>query len=53
MRSASASPRGEEIRAPVVISDAGARNTYLRLVPPDVPLPFRAEIAEAPRAVAS
>jgi phytoene dehydrogenase-like protein len=32
---------GEEIRAPVVISDAGARNTFLRLLPKDVPLRFR------------
>jgi phytoene dehydrogenase-like protein len=27
--------------APVVVSDAGAANTYLRLLPPDTPLPFR------------
>ena len=40
---------GEQVRAPVVISDAGARNTYLRLVPDDVPLPFRDELrATAP-----
>jgi phytoene dehydrogenase-like protein len=35
---------GEELRAPVVVSDAGARNTFLRLVPEDVALPFRDEL---------
>ena len=39
---------GEEILAPVVISDAGARNTYLRLLPEDVPVPFRAQLAAVP-----
>jgi all-trans-retinol 13,14-reductase len=39
---------GEEILAPVVISDAGARNTYLRLLPEEVPVPFRAELAAVP-----
>ncbi len=36
---------GEEILAPIVISDAGARNTYLRLLPEEVPVPFRAQLA--------
>jgi phytoene dehydrogenase-like protein len=39
---------GEELLAPVVISDAGARNTYLRLLPEEVPVPFRAELAAVP-----
>ena len=39
---------GEEILAPVVISDAGARNTYLRLLPEEVPVPFRAQLAAVP-----
>lgn len=39
---------GEEIRARIVISDAGARNTYLRLLPPEAPVPFRAELARIP-----
>ena len=38
---------GEEIRAPVVISDAGARSTFLRLLPPEVPIPFREAVARA------
>jgi len=32
---------GEELRAPVVVSDAGARATYLRLLPPELPIAFR------------
>ncbi len=40
---------GEELRAPVVISDAGARATFLRLVPDEVPLPFRGALRETPR----
>jgi all-trans-retinol 13,14-reductase len=43
---------GEEVRAPLVISDAGARNTYLRLVPPEAPLPFRAQLEAVPRSMA-
>jgi phytoene dehydrogenase-like protein len=43
---------GEELRAPVIISDAGARNTYLKLVPPSVPLPFRAQLEALPRSMA-
>jgi phytoene dehydrogenase-like protein len=39
---------GEEIAAPLVISDAGARNTYLRLLPPEVPVPFREELRRIP-----
>ncbi|MEQ8959968.1 MAG: NAD(P)/FAD-dependent oxidoreductase, partial [Coleofasciculus sp. C2-GNP5-27] len=31
----------ESYYAPVIISDAGAANTYLKLVPPDYPLGFR------------
>ena len=38
---------GEEIRAPVVISDAGARATFLDLLPPEVPVPFREAVARA------
>lgn len=44
---------GEEIRAPVVVSDAGARNTFLRLVPEEVPLPFRSALRAAPRGLAT
>lgn len=40
---------GEELRAPVVVSDAGARATFLRLLPDDVPLPFRDELRAIPR----
>lgn len=40
---------GEELRAPVVVSDAGARATFLRLLPGDVPLPFRDELRSVPR----
>lgn len=39
---------GEEITAPVVISDAGARNTYLRLLPAEFPLPFRERLRSMP-----
>jgi phytoene dehydrogenase-like protein len=39
---------GEEIAAPLVISDAGARNTYLRLLAPEVPVPFREELRRIP-----
>jgi len=34
----------EEYRAPVIISDAGAAATYLRLVPQSQPLPFREDL---------
>ena len=30
-----------EYRADVIVSDAGAKNTYLRMLPRDVPIPFR------------
>ena len=40
---------GEELRAPVVVSDAGARATFLRLVPEDVHLPFRDALRATPR----
>jgi phytoene dehydrogenase-like protein len=39
---------GEAIRAGHVVSDAGARNTYLRLLPEDAPVPFRAALAAEP-----
>lgn len=40
---------GEEIfHAPLVISDAGAVNTYCSLLPPEVPIPFREELAAFP-----
>ena len=39
---------GEEILAPAVISDAGARNTYLRLLPEDAPVPFREALRRMP-----
>jgi phytoene dehydrogenase-like protein len=40
---------GEEVRAPIVISDAGARNTFLRLLPDEFPLKFRDQLrATAP-----
>ena len=42
---------GETLRAPVVISDAGARATFLKLVPDDVPLPFRGELRTIPRSM--
>ena len=42
---------GETLRAPVVVSDAGARATFLRLVPDDVPLPFRDELRAIPRSM--
>ena len=44
---------GEEILAPVVISDAGARNTFLRLLPADVPLPFRDDLRRIPTGMAT
>jgi len=42
---------GEELRAPVVVSDAGARATFLRLLPDDVPVPFRDELRRVPRSM--
>jgi all-trans-retinol 13,14-reductase len=39
---------GEELLAPVVVSDAGARNTYLRLLPDDAPVPFREALRQEP-----
>jgi all-trans-retinol 13,14-reductase len=44
---------GEEISAPLVVSDAGARNTYLKLLPEDVPLPFRDELRAIPPGMAT
>ncbi len=43
---------GEELRAPLVVSDAGARTTFLRLLPPEVPIPFRPALERAPRGMA-
>ncbi len=43
---------GEELFARAVISDAGARNTFLRLVPNDVPLSFREELRVTPPGLA-
>jgi all-trans-retinol 13,14-reductase len=43
---------GETLRARLVVSDAGARNTYLKLLPPEVPLPFRGELAATPPGMA-
>ena len=34
-----------EYFAPIIISDAGAMNTYLRLIPADVAIPFRTDLA--------
>ncbi|MBI3581352.1 MAG: NAD(P)/FAD-dependent oxidoreductase [Nitrospinae bacterium] len=40
---------GEEpLYAPIIISDAGAANTYLSLLPPDTPVPFRKELESFP-----
>jgi all-trans-retinol 13,14-reductase len=36
-----------ELRAPIVVSDAGAWNTFTRLVPPEA-IPFRAELETLP-----
>jgi phytoene dehydrogenase-like protein len=43
---------GETLRAPVVVSDAGARATYLRLLDESVALPFRDELRAMPRSMA-
>jgi all-trans-retinol 13,14-reductase len=34
----------EEFHAPIVVSDAGAGTTFCRLVPADVPIPFREDL---------
>ncbi len=46
---------GKEKRfhAPLVISDAGAVNTYCSLLPPAVPIPFREELAAFPNGVSA
>ncbi len=36
----------EEFFAPLVVSDAGAYTTFCRLLPPSVPIPFRADLEE-------
>jgi len=43
---------GEEIPASAVISDAGARATYLQLLPEEAPVPFRAALRQVPRGTA-
>lgn len=42
---------GETVRfhAPVIVSDAGAANTYTKLLPPGVDIPFRAKLDELTR----
>jgi all-trans-retinol 13,14-reductase len=39
---------GEELLAPVVVSDAGARNTFLKLLPEEAPVPFREALRREP-----
>lgn len=39
---------GEEYRAPVIVSDAGVYNTYLKLLPASAPVPFRAAVRDTP-----
>lgn len=39
----------EDYYAPIVISDAGAFNTYLHLIPPSYPLPYRDSIRTFPK----
>ena len=39
----------EEYYAPAIVSDAGAFNTYLRLIPHEISIPFREEISSFPR----
>jgi all-trans-retinol 13,14-reductase len=43
---------GETLRAPVVISDAGARATFLRLLGEEVEIPFRAQLRRIPSSMA-
>lgn len=45
-RSAKGENTGEEFYAPVVISAAGVYNTYRRLLPPALDVPFRAALEE-------
>lgn len=42
-----------EFRAPVVVSDAGAWNTFARLLSPDVALPFRDALEPPPQGFAA
>jgi len=44
---------GEELAAPVVVSDAGARATYLRLLGDDVCVPFREALRRVPPGMAT
>lgn len=43
------SSKQEEYYAPIIISDAGAHNTYLRLIPERIDNPFREEITSFPQ----
>ena len=36
----------EEYYAPVIVSDAGATTTYLKLIPPEYPIPFRESLRQ-------
>lgn len=38
----------EEYRAPVIVSGAGAVNTYLKLIPQRIAIPFRDQLASVP-----
>jgi phytoene dehydrogenase-like protein len=44
--------KGDVLRAPVIVSDAGARATFLKLLPPEVDVPFRGELDQAPTGMA-
>jgi len=41
------SEKETNIYSDVIISDTGAYNTYIKLIPEDIPIPFRDEIKEA------
>jgi all-trans-retinol 13,14-reductase len=43
---------GEELSAPLVVSDAGARATYLKLLAPEVPIAFRPALQRLERGMA-
>lgn len=47
--------QGQTIRfhAPVVVSNAGAANTFTKLLPPDVPVPFRQTLEQLNRSTMS
>ena len=44
--------QGEVLRAKVIVSDAGARATFLKLLGPAVEVPFRVELDRAPTGMA-